>query len=324
MRPPSTLFVISILVALAGCAVSPPYVPKPQPLEPGRLPPPNAALNVPHLRPCTDSPDHTLHLNTSYPVTVLVHGCKGSAGRFRSLAQLYAFHGQQAVCFSYDDRASLVLSSGQLISALDELAGYIRGHDLTVIGHSMGGLVARKAMERDRRGEWRRNEASMKLATVSAPLAGIQAASPCGSSLLHWLSLGAVPGICWIVTGDNWYEITSRSDFIRRPGPLLSSVQRYLKVVTDERGSCRRRSANGTCLESDYVFSLAEQDNPVIDKYPRTVNVEVEAGHVEIVGNREVAPRKLLAILQQQGLLAPTPPERRAALEQLLAELYGK
>jgi hypothetical protein len=52
------------------------------------------------------------------------------------------------------------------------------------------------------------------------------------------------------------------------------------------------------------------------------VNVEVEAGHVEIVGDKEVAPRKLLAILQQQGLLAATPPERRAALEQLLAEIY--
>ena len=322
MRPSATLFFLSILVTLVGCAISPPYVPEPQPLEPGRLPPPNAALNVPHLRPCTDSPDRTLHLNTSYPVTVLVHGCNGSAGRFRSLAQLYAFHGQQAVCFSYDDRESLVLSSGQLISALDELAGNIRDHDLTVIGHSMGGLVARKAMERDRRGEWRRTEASIKLATVSAPLAGIQVASPCGLSLLHWLSLGAVPGICWIVTGDNWHEITSSSDFIQRPGPLLPSVQRYLKVVTDERDTCRRKSTNGNCLESDYVFSLAEQYHPVIDDYPQMVNIEVEAGHVEIVGDKEIAPRKLLAILQQQGLLAPTPPERRAALEHLLAELY--
>jgi pimeloyl-ACP methyl ester carboxylesterase len=312
---------LSVLVALAGCG-SAPYVPEPQPLDPGRLPLPNAALNVPHLGPCTDSPDHTLHLNANYPVTVLVHGCKGSAGRFRSLAQLYAFHGQQAVCFSYDDRDSLVRVSGQLISALDELAGKLSGHELTVIGHSMGGLVARKAMESERRGEWRRSDARIKLATVSAPVAGIQAAGPCGSSVLQWLSLGAVPGICWIVTGDNWNEVNASSAFIRQPGPLLPSVQRYLKVVTDERETCRRRSASGTCLESDYVFSLAEQYQPVIDAYPQLVNVTVEAGHVEIVGDKEVAPRKLLAILQQQGLLASTPWERRAALEQLLAELY--
>jgi hypothetical protein len=40
------------------------------------------------------------------------------------------------------------------------------------------------------------------------------------------------------------------------------------------------------------------------------------------VGYKQVAPRKLLAILQQQGMLAPTPPERQSALERLLAELY--
>jgi hypothetical protein len=162
----------------------------------------------------------------------------------------------------------------------------------------------------------------MQLVTISAPLAGIDAAGPCGSRSLHWLSLGIVPGICWMITGDNWFEITSASDFIQRPEPLHPSVRRYLKVVTDERGTCRRESANGRCLESDYIFSLAEQYQPVIDRYPQVTNVEVEAGHVEIVGNKEIAPRKLLGILQQQGLLALTPPERLAALERLLAELY--
>jgi len=75
---------------------------------------------------------------------------KGSAGRFRSLAQLYAFHGQQAVCFSYDDRASLVHSSGELITALEGLSGQMQNRQLSVLGHSMGGLVARKALERNR------------------------------------------------------------------------------------------------------------------------------------------------------------------------------
>jgi pimeloyl-ACP methyl ester carboxylesterase len=321
MPLPQVLFLAG-LAALAGCAFSPAYVPDPQPLEPGRLPPPNVVLNVPHLRPCTDSADHALNLNASYPVTVLVHGCNGSAGRFRSLAQLYAFHGQQAVCFSYDDRESLVLSARQLVSALEELGRGLRDPEVTVIGHSMGGLVARRAMESDGGDERGRVEANTKLVTVSAPMAGIQVASPCGSTALHWLSLGAVPLSCWLVTGDNWYEVTSASNFIRRPGPLRASVRRYLKVVTDERDTCRRKGADGACLESDYIFSLGEQYQPVIDTYPQLVNVEVKAGHVEIVGDKEVAPRKLLAILQQQGLLAQTPPERRGALERLLAELY--
>ena len=311
-----------LLIMLTGCASVPGYQPDPQPREAGRLPEPDLAIVIPGLGPCTDAADRTLRLNSRQPVTVLVHGCEGSAGRFRSLAQLYAFHGQQAVCFSYDDRDSLMVSSAQLIAALDGLAAHMHNPGLSVLGHSMGGLVTRKALERDRPDHWQRNGVNLQLMTISAPLAGIGMAEFCGYTAAQWLSFGVVPGICRIVTGDNWYEITSSSDFIRRPGPLLPTVQKYLKVVTDERDTCRRRSPGGVCLESDYVFSLGEQYQPVVDGYPQLANVEVKAGHVEIVGDRNVVPRKLLDILQQQGMLAPTPPERRTAVERLLAELY--
>lgn len=70
--------------------------------------------------------------------------------------------------------------------------------DETVIGHSMGGLVARKALEADGRDQRRRDDANIQLVTVSAPLAGIKAASTCGVRQLHWLSLGTLPGLCWI------------------------------------------------------------------------------------------------------------------------------
>ena len=322
MKNHLTFLLIFVQVFLTGCSLSPPYVPEPQPLQPGRLATPNKMIGIQNLGPCTDSLDSTLHFNSNYPITVLVHGCNGSAGRFRSLAQLYAFHGQQAVCYSYDDRDSLVDSSGQLITALDELAGHIKNQDLTIIGHSMGGLVARKAMERDRSDRWQQDDINIKLVTVSAPLGGIEVASPCGNNLLHWLTLGMVPASCWAVSGDNWYEITPQSNFIQSPGPLLSTVKRYLKIVTDERNTCRRASADGKCIEDDYIFSLSEQYHPIIDNYSKLTNVEVKSGHVEIVGYKLVAPRKLLNILQQQKMLAPTPPGRQAALERLLVELY--
>ena len=323
IKRPLSLAAVGVLCAiLAACAAAPRYLPEPQPLDPGRLPSPDVTIdNIPGLGPCTDSADRSVRLNSYQPVTVLVHGCKGSAGRFRSLAQLYAFHGQQALCFSYDDRDSLVKSSGELVTALDGLADRMHNRQLNVMGHSMGGLVSRKALERDRPGPWRRNDVDLNLLTISAPFAGIQIAEPCGYAALQWLSLGVVPGICRVVTGDNWYEITSSSDFIRRPGPLLPAVQKYLKIVTDERDTCRRRDAAGQCLESDYVFSLAEQYQPAVDSLQQLTNVEVSAGHVEIVGDKQIVPRKLLDILQQQGMLAPTPPERRAALERLLVEL---
>lgn len=307
---------------LSGCVFLRPPDLDPTPLEASQLPAADISVQLPQLGPCTDAPQRAFSLDSSKPVTVLVHGCNGSAGRFRSLAQLYAFHGQQAVCFSYDDRASLVQSSEQLAAAVGALARRMRNRDITVIGHSMGGLVARKAMEGERRVEWEGEGVNVNLVTVSAPVSGIAAAIPCGYRTLHWASLGIVPLTCWAITGANWYEITASSDFIRRPGPLVASVRRYVKVVTDERGACRRRDAAGACVQSDDIFGLAEQYQPIIDGYPRLTNVQVASGHVEIVGYKGVAPRQLVSILQQQGLLAATAVGREAALGRLLAELY--
>ncbi|MFL0805136.1 MAG: putative lipase [Agarilytica sp.] len=310
------------IVLIIGCSASIPYVPEEQPLDFGQRPEPNIQMSIPGLSSCTDSPDQTLKLNSNHPITVLVHGCKGSAGRFRSLAELYAFHGQQAVCFSYDDRDSLVDSAKRLALSTSELSKNMENNNISIIGHSMGGLVARRALENKKDNVLLNTPKNISLATVSAPLAGIKAAETCGSKPLQWLSLGIIPGTCWIATGDNWNEITSSSDFIKRPRELLPSIEKYIKVVTDERDTCRIDPNTGQCHQSDFVFDLFEQYHPVVDKYHQTTNIEVNAGHVEIVGYKGLAPRKLIKILQENEMLFPTPPERQASLEKLLATLY--
>jgi hypothetical protein len=307
---------------LAGCASSTHYIPDTQQLDRSLLPSPDITVTIPNLSNCTDSEDKSITLDTKSPVTVLVHGCKGSAGRFRSLAQLYAFHGQQAVCYSYDDRASLVKGADKLVAAINDLADVTNNQSISIVGHSMGGLVARKAMEESDKTSNNLRDKNLELVTISAPISGIRSANSCGIESLNWLSLGVVPGICWLITGDNWSEITSTSDFIKYPEPLQTSVKKYLKIVTNEEGSCRLEDGNGKCVESDYVFNLSEQYHPKIDNYKNITGVEVDAGHVEIVGNERIVPRKLLTILQQYGMLSYTPEDRKEALEQLLVELY--
>jgi len=306
---------------LAGCAGIPDD-PALLSIDRSRLPPANLALEIPGLGPCTDNPDRTLHLDSTQPVTVLVHGCFGSSGLFRALAQVYAFQGQQAACFTYDDRDSMMVSSGQLIAALDAMARKTRNKRITVIGHSQGGLIARKALIADRLDLLKNRDIDLRLVTVSAPFSGIASAETCGSRRVRNWSLGLVPLLCKIVTGDKWYEITYASDFIRRPGRLVDQVGAYLRVVTDERDSCRVYGKNGVCLEDDYVFSLAEQRLPAIDEGSGVKVSEVKAGHVEIVGDRRAVPVKLIALLQDHGILNPTEPGRRAAFARLLARLY--
>ena len=315
-------FAFTFLLLLSACASSPAYIQEPQPLDRSQLPSPDMTVSIANLSPCTDSADTSIQIDSKSPLTVLVHGCNGSAGRFRSLAQLYAFHGQQAICFSYDDRDSLVDSAEKLAIAVNELANVTHNQNISIIGHSMGGLVARKAVEKNDSKPQALGDKNLELVTISAPLSGIQAADHCGMASLHWLTVGIVPGICWLATGDNWNEIHPSSEFIQNPEPLLPSVQKYLKIVTNEKGTCRREDSKGKCLESDYVFDLDEQYHPKIDGYRNVTGVQVDAGHVEIVGNKRVVPRKLLSILQENGMLSYTAPERREALERLLAILY--
>lgn len=322
MRAFSVAVAVCALLALPGCSALS-RDPAMLTYDQSKLPPADLDLAIAGLGPCTNSPDRTIRLNSQQPVTILVHGCRGSTGNFRALAEVMAFHGQQAACFTYDDRDSLMRSSGQLAAALDALEAKMRNKQITVIGHSQGALITRKALVTNRPDPVQDKSAQIRLVTISGPFSGIASAEQCGTpaAYMRVLTLGLLKPLCWIISGDKWYEITSASEFIRQPGELLPQVHSHLKIVTDERDTCRR-TEDGSCLETDYAFSLDEQYHPPVDKVSIVKNVEIKAGHVEIVGDQRVAPVKLISVLQQYGILNQTDILRSAEFERLLDRLY--
>ena len=311
---------LSALLVLGGCATRDRPDPAFYHMEQGKLLPADVALNIPGLGPCTDNPDRTLHLNSNQPVNVLAHGCFGSSGQFRGLAQVLAFQEQQTACFSYDDRDALTKSATILRNAVHQLAEQTNTPQITVIGHSQGALVARKSLTELPVAAPKR-QAALRLVTISGPFDGIASAATCGKKWLSWVSVGLLPVSCYIVTGAKWMDITYSSDFIRTPGVLIPEVANHLKIDTDESNTCRREQ-NGRCLESDDVFSLNEQRNALVENDDRTRRVEVRSGHVEIVGDKRVAPTKLIDTLQAQCILRPTAADRASAFRQMLARVY--
>lgn len=319
------LAVVSTFLALAGllsgCASYEPINPAYFNIDPGQLSQPDVTLNIAGLGPCTDNPDRSLRLDSSKPVHVLVHGCFGSSGQFRGLAQVLAFHGQQTACFTYDDRARLSQVASELQQAIGQLAAQSRSPHITLIGHSQGALIARKSLTESLGQTPLAVPASLRLVTVSGPFSGIDSARTCGKSWLYPLSIGLLPLSCYIATGPKWADITYSSRFIREPGALTPEVTDYLKIDTDERNTCRREEG-GRCLENDDIFSLAEQRQAAVESDARTRRVQVHAGHVEIVGDKRVAPMKLITVLQEQGVLRPTPAARLPAFKRLLERVY--
>lgn len=314
-----TAVLIALCGLIGGCASTDSFIAAD--LEPGQLPAPDITLNIAGLGPCTDNPDRSLRLDASQPVHILVHGCFGSSGQFRGLAQVLAFHGQQSACFTYDDRARLSEVADELRTAVTRLAAQSRAPEITVIGHSQGALIARKAMTAPPGTRSPGRPVDLRLVTISGPFAGIAAARTCGRTWLYPLSFGIVPLSCYLATGPKWADITYSSRFIREPGALDAQVASYLKIDTDERDSCRREEG-GRCVEDDDIFTLDEQRQEQVETDARTTRVVVRAGHVEIVGDKRVAPKKLIALLQEQGVLRPTPAASLPAFGSLLARVY--
>lgn len=282
---------------------------------------PDIEVAIEGLGPCYDDVKHPIKLNSQEPVTILVHGCSASDGEFRSLSEVLAFHSQQSFCFRYDDRESLDKSAKKLTKAINELSTYLKNPDIHIIAHSMGGLIARKALVSTHENIINKSIA-IKMATVSTPFSGIEDAKACANPYVRVATLGIHDLACWMISGDKWYEITPVSDFIQKPGRLSSTVSQHILIATDEQDSCRYTDKQNRCVEDDYVFSLDEQKLPYSQKRAKRKDIVLKAGHVEIVGKYDHSPQKLIKTLQNEGFIHKTSPLEIVLFDALVTKLY--
>jgi hypothetical protein len=136
------------------------------------------------------------------------------------------------------------------------------------------------------------------------------------------LSLGSTLAVCRGIAGAKWRDIHPRATLVRSPPELPAQVVSHLEIRTDERDSCRQRSADGRCARTDFVFAVDEQRNSRIERDERVIAALVRAGHSQIVGTEEAAPHQLLRVLQRYQVLRPTPADKRMELAALLDHLF--
>lgn len=96
------------------------------------------------------------------------------------------------------------LSPYSCFSALEQLSLQIKNQQVTVIGHSQGALISRKALVSNRPDPLRNSNLQLRLVTVSGPFSGIAAAKQCGNPFMRILTLGLIGPMCKIITGDKW------------------------------------------------------------------------------------------------------------------------
>ncbi|MBY0574676.1 MAG: alpha/beta hydrolase, partial [Undibacterium sp.] len=168
------------------------------PTELAAADPSHISVKMDQLANCVSGSNQVPTLDPNQAVNLIVHGCNSSGGQYRALAEVFQKQGQQTLCFNYDDRDSITRSSDQLREVLQRLVTQVGVRDITVLGHSQGGLIARRALisGTELESTLQSKAVNLSLVTVSSPFGGIQAASHCSSTPLAILSLGLTIPIC--------------------------------------------------------------------------------------------------------------------------------
>lgn len=252
---------------------------------------------------CDSSNKKPTNLNPGQPVALLVHGLNGAPSLLSQFASVLEQRGMQTLCFTYGGRASLKRAARDLARSIETIAEKLDSPKITLIGHSMGGLVARRALITESKEPIDVN-ADISLVTVASPFSGVRAASPCGYLSLRIVSLGLQDLACWVVSGNKWNQISPSSKFIQQPGTLHPAVSRFLMVKTDEVGSCRRFTRDNNCLRDDFVISYAEQALPDAAGGTQAQQIVLRVGHAAVVGQAGSPPLPLVEAMVRKGLLS--------------------
>ena len=218
---------------------------------------------------------------------IIVHGYAPVVGQFAALIEESKGTEVHVLQFHYDHHHALDEVALDLASAVAGAANCIKPRQIEVLGHSLGGLVARRAVEHLATKEL---GAGVTLMTIAAPFHGFASAA------------GTVTMPVDIGLSESHRDIAALSAFIREPKRLPAGIQ-HCKLETDEM------NADVADLPHDHVLRLEDQVNPRVDNDPRLVLRRVVAvGHISAIGARGNVPaavREFLAACRQATASGP-------------------
>jgi|GEM_PF-4270988 len=224
-------------------------------------------------------------VNPRAPVVILVHGIKPEGDMFHPLASTLFSDGQRPFLFQYDDSKNLEKTADRFVDEVLDLKKRFGISEVRIIAHSMGGLIARRAMVKGRKKSLAHAGVQIKFMSVATPFRGFSSANPAGNRILKLL--GRPFGM-----KASWGNLGTRAELITNPLHLGSNVEHF-KMETFEK--FREQDSVVTC--DGQVQTLVDADAKVIDA--------IRTGHVEAFRNAENQPSpELLSKLRLYGFMA--------------------
>jgi pimeloyl-ACP methyl ester carboxylesterase len=195
---------------------------------------------------------------------VIVHGIDPVMEDLEPLAQSFVERGLRTHFFLYSTVDRLEASATQLASSIRRLADRFNSKRVVVVGYSLGGLVARRALTEGHRERLAELPIAFDLVTIASPLGGFRSAN------LWWLGLG--------LARPAYRDLGTTSSFIEEPGGLAPNV-RHTKVETLEDDALRFEDGRWV---DDEVVGLRNQTHARIDEEATRI-YRLAVGHTHVV-----------------------------------------
>ena len=246
-------------------------VPKPYPADP--------SAPVPAPLPFSAA------LPTGQGTVILVHGFNPTSSELDPLENELEHRGYKVVRFTYDYKQALEISADEFTQFVLRLSAETTGGNLTVIAHSMGGLVSRRAMTAGRRQSLAGTATPVKLITIASPFGGFASAN---ATLLWPFNTFGI--------NESFRSLGTMRDFIRTPGALGQNIS-HIKIETDERE--KTRTQNGMTV-SDALVLPENQKNNAVDSDPGLkAKITLNAGHMGVLSTGSAVSGQLLEALDR-------------------------
>jgi uncharacterized alpha/beta hydrolase family protein len=221
---------------------------------------------------------YTVKGDTSKLPVVFVHGIEGTPSNWEYLSKRLDREKFHPWFFYYPSGESLEKSAEVLYRLLEETFPF---EPVVLVAHSMGGLVARAALEMY--GAERRSDYISMFISLNTPYGGVQSARAAVNNP---------------VSAPSWLDIAPSSDFILQyvhNGNIPKHISFYLIFAYGNEGITRE------C--SDGSISLQSQLEPHVQSQARSV-FGFEETHGGVLRNRDVSDR-INALLNSIGPAAP-------------------
>jgi pimeloyl-ACP methyl ester carboxylesterase len=212
---------------------------------------------------------------------LFVYGAAGQARNWRPLFEGIDRTRFQPWFFSYPTGMPLELSAGALDASIRQLQETLRFRRLFVVAHSMGGLVARRALQKTLDAGGR--DYLALFVSISTPWGGHRAAA---QGVAH--APAVVP---------SWRDMVPESDFNRKlfAQPLPASLPFHLLFSYNGRSGLMAANNDGAVtLESQLDYRAQREAQQIVG---------VNAGHADILRDRDLHQAVNTVLLTQRQAL---------------------